>query len=698
MALDKNLERAKANARRRIEKISEDVASGSMTAEKGNTEISSLYNFITTIDSGKIEVKNGEYRYGNGRIMIGDGGLNNVDMIHTLAKAITGMDASFERSARQEQARLDALQSGTTIQSATQTGTSGSVRSNDPVLNRAITNARSQIARVSSAVAAGNLSAVDGNSQINQLNSLITNIQSGNVESRLGKYYIGGVDIGLSNGNSVTGIANVASKVPISAMPTSTPSPSTPTSTRQTSTISTTDVSPVNQDATGIVSSTGQIASNTTTPTPASTYTSPTNRNRDRISYQVAGGVGDISGDVRGFQSLYNRYAKDNKLPSLQEDGIYGKQTEAAIKVWNENNPNSKVNVDRYTIEQPDINSTKNFIKSLGIDTSLGLPPTVFDPLAQAAAFDKKTGKMTYGDSTVQGIIDRSSKNVFEKLAQNVKATTTERIPETEKDMPKEDQRYRTNNILSTVGDIATIGMGAMMASQTVDDYEKPQEYIDALNTLKERSTQGFTSTEQSAINQQIENRYAQDVNAITQAVGGGGSQASVLAGLTNASRNAQQTTLDAALKGIQLQRQNESQYQNTIQRDMEFDFDMWRENRNMGLAARRAGASLIEQGRESIASRALYNDMYGEGSVYNRVRQAQDDSIQDYINTRENMGRAYYGGLGQGYAPNTSTPPSQQTIGLGSSLVSQNLLQMALDIDSQVQAARLKQSQNNGK
>lgn len=686
MALDKNLERAKANARRRIEKISEDVTSGYMTAEKGNTEISSLYNFITTIDSGKIEVDDGEYRYDGKKILIGDGKLNSVENILFAASSLN---------------KKTPVSSGRTT--------------NDSALNRAISNARSQISRVSSAVSAGKLSAVDGNSQINQLNSLIVNIQSGNVESRLGKYYIGGVDIGLQNGNSVTGIANVASKVPSSTRPVTAPTNtatapisastsvgvtpiSTPTSTRQTSTISTTDVSPVNQDATGIVSSTGQVASNTTTPTPVSTYTPPINRSRDRISYQVSGGVGDISGDVRGFQSLYNRYAKDNKLPSLQEDGIYGKQTEAAIKVWNENNPNSKVNIDKYTIEQPDINSSKNFIKSLGLDTSLGLPPTVFDPLATATSFDKKTGKMTYGDSTVQGIIDRSSKNVFEKLSQNVKATTTERVPETEKNMPKEDQRYRTNNILSTVGDIATIGMGAMMASQTVDDYEKPQEYIDALNTLKERSTQGFTSTEQSAINQQIENRYAQDVNAITQAVGGGGSQASVLAGLTNASRNAQQTTLDSALKGIQLQRQNESQYQNAIQRDMAFDFDMWREDRNMGLAARRAGANLIEQGRESIASRALYNDMYGEDSVYDRARQAQADSIQNYINTRENMGQSYYGGLGQGSINNTYTPPPQQTVGLGNSYVSQNILQMALDIDSQVQAARLKQSQNNGK
>src|SRR5690606_37348604 len=122
----------------------------------------------------------------------------------------------------------------------------------------------------------------------------------------------------------------------------------------------------------------------------------------------------------------------------IDEDGIYGKQTDAAVTVWNESNPGSKINVDSYTVNQTDLNTTKNYIKSLGLDNAMGLPPTVFDPLAQPIGYDRKTGKALYGDSstTVMGLaVDpitgnyittpgREGDNIFDKLAENIKKTT----------------------------------------------------------------------------------------------------------------------------------------------------------------------------------------------------------------------------------------------------------------------------------
>lgn len=689
--VDKNIQKAIENSRKRIEKISSDILNntGSISVEEANKQISVINQFMTDLSNNKIEVRNGKYYYPNGlQIMLGNDKLNNPDQIYSLATVAP----NSERREELRNARLAELAQTTDVANVTEDQPISDVPTGGVDVLGGVVSGITAIGNVANRVRT-DLNEAERNAQ-NAITSVIT-------EGGYSSLPANPLPLSPSTPRNIGGsVANTRAERPVTTS-VLTPSPNTQY-TGGAGIAGELLVGGGSAQPTGNSVVVNQSAQAVETATPSTTVTGQistqprtTTASNPRVTWQVGNGVSGIEGDIKGFQNMYNRYATGAGLPTIDEDGIYGKQTDAAVTVWNENNPGSKINVDSYTVNQTDLNTTKNYIKSLGLDNAMGLPPTVFDPLAQPIGYDRKTGKALYGDSstTVIGLaVDpitgnyittpgREGDNVFDKLAENIKKTT----PVTTKSydgVPDKDRRYNWTSRLGDLTDVTTGVIGAMMASKTIPEYEKPPEYLDALQTLKEQSQQGFTATEQAAIDQRIDNRYAQDVNTITQVAGGGGNQAAVLGALNTASRNAQTSEVDAALKDIELQRQNQSRYINALSNDMNFDYGLYQQDLNMGLQQRQAGADLIYQSRQNISNRGYYDRMYGPGSVYEQVNNTIRNNTTASAQAEQQALTGYYNSIGNNAtigAPVMAQPSTGRPLG---QLSPSEVIALGLDVN----------------
>lgn len=627
---DKNIKRAIENTRRKIAEYSRQVETGDLRPDIANERISVLNSFLIDLTSGNIEARDGKYFRGDKVVPLSNIVLNNDRNIYKIAQGNIPTSSQIQDVPIVDNSTIELLgnilyapvegiveagralgQGARELGQLVQNTGYGTLPENPlPLTASTMSNTGSEASR-----------------RVAQRRRPTTPIQTLTTQSQPTQY-TGGAGIG---GQLLVGGGSIQTD-----------------NTQAPSVVVNNGISTQAVPASNTVTGSGVPVTN-----PSTTQSSP---QPPRITWQVGNGVSGIEGDITAFQNMYNQYATENNLPTIDVDGVYGNETNNAVKLWNQNNPGSQVNVDGYTINQPDLNTSKNYIKAIGMDKTMGLPDSVFDPRATHVGYDKKTGKAIYANSENETIglfrdpitnqitatnSREPNLDVFENLAKNIKANTPT-ITKRNDGLTDEQRKYNFSSRLGDLGDTATAIMGATIANQKIEPYERSEEYNSVMDTLRERSTQGFTAEEQSVIDNRINNRYAQDIDSITQIAGGGGNQAGVLAAMSTASRNANNSEIDAVIKGIDIQRQNESRYNNAVMNEENFDYNQYQQDLNMLMDERRMGADLISQARQNISNRRYFDNMYGPSSTYRQVQNAMINNRNRYAQQEQSSLNAY--------------------------------------------------------
>lgn len=347
------------------------------------------------------------------------------------------------------------------------------------------------------------------------------------------------------------------------------------------------------------------------------------------------------SSGIKDFQQSYNEWSRNQGLPAISVDGKYGPQTSAAVTNWNASNFGREIYVDAVS------QGTKNGIRTKAIkDLTLesAFSPRSYvgrdfksairgyddkgNPVTEKGAQDYTGGNLRLGGTNplAGDALARTSAGTSAMVNGTAQASSQAVTPSVGTSAPVAGLTpFQRQNAFGNLADLAVAGIGAITAANNpIPRYKPTSEYTNMLSQVYAQKDQGFTPNEQAAVNQNLQNNYAQNVNTIRQVAGGGASQGAVLGALGSASSQLNSATLNAAVQGDTLRRNNFQNYQRTVNADETLNQNLFAQDQQAALAQRSAGVQMLDAGLQNIAERQQFNSQYGPGTTYDQLQQAQ--------------------------------------------------------------------------
>lgn len=347
------------------------------------------------------------------------------------------------------------------------------------------------------------------------------------------------------------------------------------------------------------------------------------------------------SSGIKDFQQAYNEWSRNQGLPAISVDGKYGPQTSAAVTNWNASNFGREIYVDAVS------QGTKNGIRTKAIkDLTLesAFSPRSYvgrdfksairgydnkgNPVTEKGAQDYTGGNLRLvGTNPLAGdALARTSAGTSAMVNGAAQSSSQTSTPSAGTSAPVAGLTpFQRQNAFGNLADLAVAGIGAITAANNpIPRYKPTSEYTNMLSQVYAQKDQGFTPNEQAAVNQSLQNNYAQNVNTIRQVAGGGASQGAVLGALGSASSQLNSATLNAAVQGDTLRRNNFQNYQRTVNADETLNQNVFAQDQQAALAQRSAGVQMLDAGLQNIAERQQFNSQYGPGTTYDQLQQAQ--------------------------------------------------------------------------
>lgn len=347
------------------------------------------------------------------------------------------------------------------------------------------------------------------------------------------------------------------------------------------------------------------------------------------------------SSGIKDFQQAYNEWSRNQGLPAIAVDGKYGPQTSAAVTNWNASNFGREIYVD--AVSQGTKNGVRTkAIKDLTLESAFSPRSYVgrdfksairgYDdkgnPVTEKGAQDYTGGNLRLGGTNALAgdALARTNAGTSAMVNGTAQPTSQSTTPFAGTSAPVAGLTpFQRQNAFGNLADLAVSGIGAITAANNpIPRYKPTSEYNNMLSQVYAQKDQGFTPNEQAAVNQGLQNNYAQSVNTIRQVAGGGASQGAVLGALSSASSQLNNATLNAAVQGDTLRRNNFQNYQRTVNADETLNQNLFAQDQQAALAQRSAGVQMLDAGLQNIAERQQFNSQYGPGTTYDQLQQAQ--------------------------------------------------------------------------
>lgn len=256
----------------------------------------------------------------------------------------------------------------------------------------------------------------------------------------------------------------------------------------------------------------------------------------------------------------------------------------------------------------------------------------------QAVYSDQVRTPTIYDDNSGRLLV--ANKDYFPQ----VKDTTTNRtvLPEGDTDRAARAKIFRNQNIVNNSISAITGLTGALIASNNrVPKYELPEEYTRMREEVIGSRNEGFTAEESAAIDQDINQGYANGVAAIRGIAGGGATQGSVLSALGSLNANVDRSYLDKATRDAQLRRQNRANYQNVVYRDLQLDKEQYSAEAQNAAMNQQQGIQMLAQSVQDLYDQEQYNQSYGPDTLFNELQEsalAKEKSYQELLKLQSQL------------------------------------------------------------
>ena len=170
-------------------------------------------------------------------------------------------------------------------------------------------------------------------------------------------------------------------------------------------------------------------------------------------------------------------------------------------------------------------------------------------------------------------------------------------------------------------------------ATEPVPEQRKSQQWQDYMATMKQRAQSGIDPETQTLFQRQAERTYASDVSSIGRMAT---SAQSALGALGQASRRKYAADMQMGAQDAQLREQHFGEYAKAVGVDENMTQQMWERNvYNEASRKRDLKAGLIGQAVKNVRDDIMYNQQYGDGSMYAQLMQ---ESIKEKEEAQRSM------------------------------------------------------------
>lgn len=157
-------------------------------------------------------------------------------------------------------------------------------------------------------------------------------------------------------------------------------------------------------------------------------------------------------------------------------------------------------------------------------------------------------------------------------------------------------------------------------ATEPVPEQKKSQQWQDYMATMKQRAQSGIDPETQTLFQRQAERTYASDVSSIGRMAT---SAQSALGALGQASRRKYAADMQMGAQDAQLREQHFGEYSKAVGVDENMTQQMWERNvYNEASRKRDLKAGLIGQAVKNVRDDIMYDQQYGDGSMYAQLMQ----------------------------------------------------------------------------
>lgn len=256
----------------------------------------------------------------------------------------------------------------------------------------------------------------------------------------------------------------------------------------------------------------------------------------------------------------------------------------------------------------------------------------------QAITSDQKRPATDY--DPISGKLLVANKDYFPSAVDQTTNTTVAK----EGDADKQARRTAfNNNSLVNTGLSALSGVtGGLIASRSkIPKYKPTDMFTQMRDEAFAMRDQGLSATESAAIDQDINQGYANGVEAVRAISGGGATQGAVLSSLGSLGANRDRSYLNKSLQDIQLRRRNQQNAQNFVMQDLQLDQQMFQDERQAAAQTQQQGIALLANSAQELYDEQEYRRSYGPDTLYNELQEtslAKEQSYRDLMELQSQL------------------------------------------------------------
>lgn len=344
--------------------------------------------------------------------------------------------------------------------------------------------------------------------------------------------------------------------------------------------------------------------------------------------------------DETGKEVNIDKITDTAKNERIAEDGKFGKETEAALKIYNLANPKSQIKFDE----------TESGLKTLSDKKSV----------QQIQDFYNTGTIPRYGVQKVDPL------KIKQMVGQKAPEKLTVPVGDVVSPIKQETSAGRVGGALSSAlnpenlqrigGNLAdTLSVANLLreSSQPLPTYQQTPDWIDYTNRIANRANQGLTSAVQSEFNRNMNTNRASGYSQIMAAAGGGGSQGAVLGALGQVNQNSADAIGKFAVADQAQRDQNLQAYGNVARAEEATNQSMFGMEYQNAVNRQSQAASMIPAVMSQIDQRNQTYNTYGPGSVYEKFTNAQIQEAEYNAELAKSMNSNYGNLFGTSITPN---------------------------------------------
>ena len=377
--------------------------------------------------------------------------------------------------------------------------------------------------------------------------------------------------------------------------------------------------------------------------------------------------------DETGKKVNTDRISTTAKNERIDEDGKFGPETEAALKIYNLANPQNQIKYN-------ELPSGRKVISTGGLS---GTPKSLFKPKEGGKngelVFTGTLDDIKLNENTPEqirsyinnGSIPRYQEGKISldplKIKQTVLPNPTAPVDKVVSPIKQPTQstgkvsntfasKLNPENLQRIGGNLAdTLSIANLIreSSQPLPTYQQTPDWIDYTNKIANRANQGLASAVQSEFNRNMNTNRASGYAQVLGAAGGGGTQGAVLGALGQVNQNSADAIGKYALADQAQRDVNLNQYGNVARAEEATNQSMFGMEYQNAINRQSQATSMIPGIMSQIGQRNQTYNSYGPGSVYEKFINAQIQEAESNAELAKSMNSNYGNLFGTSTTPN---------------------------------------------